>query len=75
MTSRSVAKRSLMIAGHRTSVSLEAPFWEALKDIAAAQGRSAAELVAEIDAGRGDENLSSSIRVRVLAHYRKHPNT
>jgi predicted DNA-binding ribbon-helix-helix protein len=68
-----VAKRSLMVAGHRTSVSLEAPFWDALKEIAAQRGRSVAELVAIVDAARADENLSSAIRLFVLAHYREGP--
>ncbi len=63
-------KRSLAIAGHRTSVSLEEPFWEGLKEIAAGEGRPLASLVAEIDLGRGEANLSSALRLRVLAHYR-----
>jgi predicted DNA-binding ribbon-helix-helix protein len=63
-------KHSLDIAGHRTSVSLEDAFWDALRDIAAAQGVSLASLVARIDAARAGENLSSAIRVFVLAHYR-----
>lgn len=61
-----VVKRSVAIAGHRTSVSLEAPFWDALKDIAAARGASVQALIGQIDAGRGDANLSSAIRVFVL---------
>ena len=65
-----VVKRSVAIAGHRTSVSLEAPFWDALKDIAAARGASVQALVAEIDAGRGGANLSSAIRVFVLHEVR-----
>ena len=63
-------KRSLSIAGHRTSISLEAPFWEALKEIAAAEKRPIASLVVEVDSGRGELNLSSALRLRVLAHYR-----
>lgn len=63
-------KRSLAIAGHRTSVSLEEPFWEALKEIAAGEGRPLASLVAEIDLARGEANLSSALRLHVLAHYR-----
>lgn len=63
-------KRSLAIAGHRTSVSLEEPFWDALKEIAAGEGRPLASLVAEIDLARGEANLSSALRLRVLAHYR-----
>ena len=58
-------KRSVLIAGHPTSVSLEAEFWDALKDIAAARGVSVNALVEEIDAGRAG-NLSSAIRVFVL---------
>ncbi len=65
-----VVKRSVAIAGHRTSVSLEAPFWDALKDIAAARGASVQALVGEIDAGRGGANLSSAIRVFVLREVR-----
>lgn len=66
-------KRSLAIAGHRTSVSLEEPFWEALKEIAAAENRPIASLVVEVDSGRGELNLSSALRLRVLAHYRGRP--
>ena len=62
-----LAKRSLVIAGHRTSISLEDAFWSALKAIAASRGKSLAGLVAEIDAMRGEANLSSAIRVFVLA--------
>lgn len=63
-------KRSLDIAGHRTSVSLEDAFWDALREIAAAQGVSLAGLIARIDAGRAGENLSSAIRVYVLEQTR-----
>lgn len=62
-------KRSVSIAGHQTSVSLEEPFWDALRDLATARGLSAAALIAEIDATR-DGNLSSAIRVYVLNAYR-----
>ena len=65
-----VVKRSVAIAGHRTSVSLEAPFWDALKDIAAVRGASVQALVGAIDAGRGGANLSSAIRVFVLREVR-----
>jgi predicted DNA-binding ribbon-helix-helix protein len=61
-----IVKRSVSIAGHRTSVSLEAPFWEALRAIAEARARSVPSLIGEIDAARGDQNLSSAIRVFVL---------
>lgn len=63
-------KRSLSIAGHRTSVSLEDAFWEGLKQIAALQQRTLASVIAEIDSRRGDNNLSSALRLHVLAHYR-----
>ncbi len=63
-------KHSLVIAGHRTSVSLEAPFWEALKQIAAGESQALAALVAEVDSRRGETNLSSALRLHVLAHYR-----
>lgn len=59
-------KRSFSIAGHRTSVSLEAAFWSALKEAARRQGTSVAALVARIDATRGSAGLSSAIRVWLL---------
>lgn len=59
-------KRSLTIAGHRTSISLEPEFWVALTAQAKARATSVAELVGEIDAGRGNRNLSSAIRVWLL---------
>ena len=65
-----IVKRSVVIAGHSTSVSLEAPFWDALREIAAARGRSVQALIGEIDAGRGEQNLSSAIRVFVLGAVR-----
>ena len=61
-----IAKHSLVIAGHRTSISLEDAFWKGLKVIAAEDQRSLASLVAQIDATRGEANLSSAIRVFVL---------
>jgi len=64
-------KRSLSIAGHRTSVSLEDEFWNALKEIAAGEGRSLAALIAEIDTARGDINLSAALRLHALAHFRR----
>jgi predicted DNA-binding ribbon-helix-helix protein len=66
-----LVKRSVIINKHRTSVSLEEPFWEALTEIAEAAGKSKSTLVTEIDkarAGRG--NLSSATRMFVLEHYR-----
>ncbi len=63
-------KRSFSIAGHRTSISLEAPFWEALRDIARREGKAVAALVAEIDRQRGATNLSSAVRVWLFERYR-----
>lgn len=63
-------KRSLTIAGHRTSLSLEPEFWAALNDIAARQGKSLAALVRDIDAKRGRRNLSSAVRVYILETHR-----
>lgn len=65
-----VSKRSVTIAGHRTSVSLEDPFWAVLGEIARERGSSLGALVAEIDAGRGVGNLSSALRLHVLAWLR-----
>jgi predicted DNA-binding ribbon-helix-helix protein len=61
-----VSKRSIMIAGHRTSVSIEQPFWDQLRRIADERGSSTAALIAGIDQGRKRQNLSSAIRVFVL---------
>ena len=63
--SQTLRKRSVVIQGHRTSLSLEQPFWDALKEIATRRGLSLARLLAEIDAGRSG-NLSSAARVYVL---------
>jgi predicted DNA-binding ribbon-helix-helix protein len=64
-------KRSFTIAGHRTSISLEAPFWEALKAAAAEERTSTAKLIARIDSGRDGGGLSSAVRVWLLQHYRQ----
>ena len=64
-----IIKRSVRIAGHATSISLEAAFWRGLCDIAAARGMSVNALVAAIDAERGG-NLSSAIRLFVLERAR-----
>jgi len=65
-----VVKRSIVITGHKTSVSLEDAFWSGLKDIAAARNLTLSELVATIDADRRQGNLSSAIRLFVLDYYR-----
>ena len=62
-------KRSITIAGHRTSVALEPEFWAALDAMAATRGLAIAALVAEIDGARPpDRNLASAIRVHLLAN-------
>lgn len=63
-------KHSLVVAGHSTSISLETAFWDALRELACARGLSVAALVAEIDASRGEANLSSALRVHVLQAVR-----
>ena len=65
-----VVKRSVSIAGHRTSISLEEPFWEGLREIAARESLSVQALIGRIDAERGEQNLSSAIRVFVLMTLR-----
>lgn len=66
-----IVKRSVAIAGHRTSISLEEPFWEELRDIAQRRSLSVQALVGHIDAERGEQNLSSAIRVFVLNSLRE----
>jgi predicted DNA-binding ribbon-helix-helix protein len=65
-----VIKRSVVIAGHKTSVSLEDAFWKALKEIAHERDMTSSDLVAAIDSGRQQGNLSSAIRLFVLDYYR-----
>jgi predicted DNA-binding ribbon-helix-helix protein len=62
-------KRSFSIRGHRTSISLETAFWEALREVASQRGQSLAELVGQVDEQRGTAGLSSAVRIFVLAHY------
>jgi predicted DNA-binding ribbon-helix-helix protein len=66
-----IVKRSIVVSGHKTSVSLEDAFWHALKDIAREREQSLRSLVAEIDGGRRGGNLSSAVRLFVLDHYRR----
>ncbi len=71
-----IRKRSIAIAAHRTSVSLEDGFWQALHDIAVTRGMTVPALVAEIDSSRQPEvNLSSAIRLAVLDWYRSEPRS
>ena len=65
-----VVKRSIVIAGHKTSVSLEDGFWKSLKEIAGERHVTLSELVASIDTDRQYGNLSSAIRLFVLDFYR-----
>ena len=66
-------KRSFTIAGHRTSISIEAPFWAALRQAAEAERTTVAALVAAIDKERGTSGLSSAVRVWVLDYFRNLP--
>ena len=66
----SIVRRSVIIGGHKTSVSLEQPFWTDLKTIARAQHLTLSALLAQIDDTREQSNLSSAIRVFVLHHVR-----
>jgi predicted DNA-binding ribbon-helix-helix protein len=67
-----IAKRSVVLHGRKTSVSLEPDFWEGIKDIARLQERAVADLVNEIDEKREIGNLSSAVRLFVLAHVKLH---
>jgi predicted DNA-binding ribbon-helix-helix protein len=69
-----IIKRSIVIAGHKTSVSLEDAFWKALKDIGIGRHMTLCDLVATIDSGRSHGNLSSAIRLFVLSHYQSRAN-
>lgn len=65
-------KRSFSIKGHRTSISLEAPFWDALRDAAAEQKLTLAGLVSKIDDARANEGgLSTAVRIWVLDYFRR----
>jgi len=65
-----VVKRSIVIAGHKTSVSLEDAFWKGLKEIAGGRDMTLSDLVSTIDSDRRHGNLSSAIRLFVLDYYR-----
>ena len=64
-----VIKRSIVVDHHKTSVSLEDDFWNALRDIAHGRGETISQLITGIDANRQAPNLSSAIRTFVLWHY------
>ena len=65
-----IVKRSIVLAGQNTSVSLEEPFWQGLKDIATSRGTTLSDLIGSIDRKRKHDNLSSALRLFVLDHYR-----
>jgi predicted DNA-binding ribbon-helix-helix protein len=65
-----VVKRSIVVAGHKTSVSLEEAFWTSMKEISASRDMTLSDMVSEIDKGRAQGNLSSAIRLFVLDYYR-----
>jgi predicted DNA-binding ribbon-helix-helix protein len=64
-----VVKRSVVVGGHKTSVSLEDAFWTSLKDIAMRRGMTLSTQIASIDTSRRTSNLSSAIRLFVLEHF------
>ena len=64
-------KRSLSIAGHRTSIALEAEFWAGLEAMAAERHLAMAALVREVDESRDTPNLSSALRLAVLRWYQR----
>ena len=68
-----IVKRSIVIGGHKTSVSLEDAFWRGLKEIARAQRVTLSKMVADIDKTRSQSNLSSAIRLFVLDRLRNPP--
>ncbi len=68
-------KRSFSIAGHRTSVALEAEFWKALEDEARHRGVSLSTLIGNVDAARDERNLASALRVHVLLRALGRPVT
>jgi predicted DNA-binding ribbon-helix-helix protein len=70
MNKSPVVKRSIVVGGHKTSVSLEAAFWNSMKEISRIRSMTLSELVGEIDVARQQGNLSSAIRLFVLDHFR-----
>jgi predicted DNA-binding ribbon-helix-helix protein len=70
MNKSPVVKRSIIVGGHKTSVSLEEPFWSSMKEISQELSVTLSELVSEIDRNRQQGNLSSAIRLFVLDHFK-----
>jgi predicted DNA-binding ribbon-helix-helix protein len=72
----SIVKHSVVIGGHKTSVSLETPFWNAVRELARTRAMTVSDLLREIDQARHDNaNLSSAVRVYVLESVRRHVAT
>jgi predicted DNA-binding ribbon-helix-helix protein len=69
-----IIRRSVVVVGHKTSISLEDAFWDHLREIAHEQGWTLSKLIADIDGSRQYSNLSSAIRVFVLEHFRAKAN-
>jgi predicted DNA-binding ribbon-helix-helix protein len=67
-------KRSFSIGGHRTSISLEPAFWNALKEAAARERTQVAKLVNTIDQNRDGSGLSSAVRIWILNYFRDRSN-
>jgi predicted DNA-binding ribbon-helix-helix protein len=65
-----VVKRSIVVGGHKTSVSLEEAFWNGMKEISGQRSMTLSEMVGEIDNNRQQGNLSSAIRLFVLDHFK-----
>jgi predicted DNA-binding ribbon-helix-helix protein len=70
-----VVKRSIVVAGHKTSVSLEEAFWNGMKEISGLRNMTLSELVGEIDSNRQQGNLSSAIRLFVLDYFKSRANS
>ena len=66
-----IVKRSVVVNGHKSSVSLEADFWSAVKEIAQLRDQTLTQFISEVDTSRDHNNLSSALRVFVLAYYQE----
>jgi predicted DNA-binding ribbon-helix-helix protein len=65
-----ILKRSIVVAGQKTSISLEDEFWDSLREIAEERGEPISRLITSIDAERAFANLSSAVRMFILRYYR-----
>ncbi len=66
-----IRKRSVVIGGHKTSVSLEDEFWDSIKEIAAEREQSRSDLISAVAEGRDRTNLSPALRIFTLNHFKK----